>query len=85
MNSDSQSPTFFLADTEVVHCPTPCKAVCKLGSNNLCDGCGRTIEEISQWRAMSDTEKWKVIDRIRTTKAQSEELELLNLCPQKLI
>ena len=37
------------------------------------------------WRAMSDTEKWKVIERIRTTKAQSEELELLNLCPQKLI
>ena len=34
---------------------------------------------------MSDTEKWKVIERIRTTKAQSEELELLNLCPQKLI
>ena len=85
MNSDSQSSTFFLADTEVAHCPTPCKAVCKLGSNNLCDGCGRTIEEISHWRAMSDTEKWKVIERIRTTKAQSEELELLNLCPQKLI
>jgi len=35
---------------------TPCIKICKL-QDNYCIGCHRTIEEITQWRHLTDDEK----------------------------
>jgi predicted Fe-S protein YdhL (DUF1289 family) len=29
--------------------PSPCRDVCQLDGGGVCIGCGRTIEEISEW------------------------------------
>lgn len=29
---------------------SPCKALCKLTDDDICAGCNRTIEEITNWR-----------------------------------
>ena len=40
---------------------SPCVKICKVTLNNLCDGCFRTIEEISNWSSYSDIEKEIII------------------------
>lgn len=39
---------------------TPCEQVCKLNQNQICIGCGRSIEEITSWRYLSVAEKQQV-------------------------
>ena len=29
--------------------PSPCRSICRLGPDDVCDGCGRTINEIVSW------------------------------------
>jgi predicted Fe-S protein YdhL (DUF1289 family) len=37
---------------------TPCIKVCAIDAGTgLCAGCGRTIEEIARWAAMTDAER----------------------------
>lgn len=36
---------------------SPCVKICKVTKNNYCDGCFRSIEEISNWSKYSDKEK----------------------------
>ena len=36
---------------------SPCTSVCQLDADNLCIGCGRTIDEIMGWPRMSAPEK----------------------------
>ncbi|MGL4476032.1 MAG: DUF1289 domain-containing protein [Shewanella sp.] len=36
---------------------TPCISLCGLNSDGFCRGCARTIDEISQWRLLSDEDK----------------------------
>ena len=37
---------------------TPCISVCRIDKDTRkCEGCGRTIEEISQWSKMSDEDR----------------------------
>lgn len=43
---------------------SPCINICKLDKNNICIGCGRTIEEISNWLKLSNKEKQEVISRL---------------------
>ena len=38
---------------------SPCINVCKI-ENDVCVGCGRTLEEIAHWSEMTDTEKEQV-------------------------
>ena len=38
---------------------SPCINVCKI-ENDVCVGCGRTLEEIAHWSKMTDTEKEQV-------------------------
>lgn len=41
---------------------TPCVNICTLDrSSGLCVGCGRTIEEIARWSAMSAGERSRVM------------------------
>lgn len=44
---------------------SPCIDVCVL-EKNTCKGCGRTIQEIGSWRELSDEEKMKIIERLKT-------------------
>ena len=44
---------------------SPCIAVCALTSEGVCRGCGRTGQEIGQYRAASETERQAINDRAR--------------------
>ncbi|MFN3657962.1 MAG: DUF1289 domain-containing protein [Pseudolabrys sp.] len=44
---------------------TPCVKVCTLdGRARLCLGCGRTVEEIAGWSAMSAAERRRILDEL---------------------
>jgi predicted Fe-S protein YdhL (DUF1289 family) len=49
---------------------TPCIAICSTtNGDDICRGCGRTFEEVTNWVIMTDEEKavvWKRIDTERT-------------------
>ena len=48
--------------------PSPCVNVCKLDSDFVCEGCGRTIEEVLKWPEYTDKQKQAVLDRLFGTK-----------------
>ena len=48
--------------------PSPCVNVCKLDSDFICEGCGRTIEEVLKWPEYTDKQKQAVLDRLFGTK-----------------
>ena len=42
---------------------SPCTKNCSLNtSTNICEGCGRTLDEIVEWTRMTDEEKQQVMD-----------------------
>ncbi|WP_334186997.1 DUF1289 domain-containing protein [Noviherbaspirillum sp.] len=43
---------------------TPCVAVCSTTFDDVCRGCGRTVDEVANWVFMTDEEKEKVWVRI---------------------
>jgi predicted Fe-S protein YdhL (DUF1289 family) len=44
---------------------SPCTNICTMSSDGkLCMGCGRTIEEITNWYYFSNEEKKKIIKKI---------------------
>lgn len=45
--------------------PSPCNGICTLDHNDVCQGCGRNVNEISSWRDMNDKEKIEVLKRIQ--------------------
>ncbi len=42
---------------------SPCVRLCTLDEQDVCVGCGRTIQEITGWSAMSEPEKLATLDR----------------------
>jgi uncharacterized protein len=44
--------------------PSPCRATCRLGADSVCDGCGRTIREISEWIELGVEARRHVMDRV---------------------
>ena len=50
---------------------SPCVNICKL-VNNICKGCSRTIEEISNWTRYSDSEKKLVLELIKIRNLKKE-------------
>ncbi|MEM9532711.1 MAG: DUF1289 domain-containing protein [Pseudomonadota bacterium] len=44
---------------------SPSVSVCKLDSQRVCVGCGRTADEITRWLAMSDDERAAVMQRVK--------------------
>jgi len=45
---------------------SPCVAVCKIDyESGYCIGCNRTIEEITDWSSMNDSNKKKVLIRVK--------------------
>ena len=43
---------------------TPCVAVCSTLFDDVCRGCGRTADEVSQWVVMTNEQKDLVWERI---------------------
>jgi len=44
---------------------TPCINVCKIDPRTrLCEGCGRTLDEIARWGSMSDAERTRVMSAL---------------------
>ena len=44
---------------------SPCTKNCFLNtSTNICEGCGRTLDEIVEWTRMTDDEKQQVMIRL---------------------
>ena len=39
--------------------PSPCKGICNLdfATHTICQGCGRHVDDIREWRTYTDTEK----------------------------
>ncbi|MCC7229011.1 MAG: DUF1289 domain-containing protein [Fimbriimonadaceae bacterium] len=44
--------------------PSPCRNICRLDDEDVCEGCHRTIDEITRWPQMSDEEKRSILARI---------------------
>ena len=50
----------------MINLPSPCISICKLNkSTGFCDGCFRTINEISQWPSMTDVERMSLLETLR--------------------
>ncbi|MDG9783817.1 DUF1289 domain-containing protein [Metapseudomonas otitidis] len=43
--------------------PSPCVHVCALDDDDTCLGCQRSIDEISRWGRMDNTERREVLAR----------------------
>ena len=42
---------------------SPCKSVCRY-ENEVCVGCGRTVDEVVGWYDMTDVDKQAVLNRL---------------------
>lgn len=45
---------------------SPCVRVCRLGPDDRCEGCGRTVAEIRQWAGMTRDQRWEIMKRLAT-------------------
>ncbi|TNF55429.1 MAG: DUF1289 domain-containing protein [Burkholderiales bacterium] len=45
--------------------PSPCVRNCCLDQNDICLGCGRSIEEITRWGNASAEEKQEILEKAR--------------------
>lgn len=44
---------------------SPCRKVCRIEpAQSLCEGCGRTLDEIARWGQMSEADKAPVWERL---------------------
>lgn len=42
---------------------SPCVGVCTIAPDNLCEGCFRSLDEISQWAQMSNQQRRETVSR----------------------
>ena len=47
----------------MIELASPCVNVCKV-EDNVCIGCGRTLEEIAHWTAMTNEERQEINERV---------------------
>jgi predicted Fe-S protein YdhL (DUF1289 family) len=50
---------------------SPCMAVCALDEHDVCIGCYRTGEEITDWGEMDNTKKSEVLKNVAKREAES--------------
>jgi len=69
MNSDSSKPQIqdgsYSLSTGDDESDSPCIGVCTTLYDEICQGCGRTLSEVSNWVFLSDEEKALVWKRVR--------------------
>ena len=45
---------------------SPCVDICKIDQESkVCLGCNRTIEEITNWSSLNDSEKKKILTKVK--------------------
>ena len=49
---------------------TPCRSICHM-ENDICLGCGRTLEQIAQWLYITDEEREQVLDQLKNNETYS--------------
>ena len=57
---------------------SPCNKICTIDSaSRLCVGCGRTLDEIARWTALSDGERARIMAELpqRLQRAQAGAIE----------
>ena len=63
MTKDSSFP-IHVARQPNATAESPCVKVCQLDLDDRCRGCGRTLDEISRWSAMTIAERMAVNQRV---------------------
>ena len=43
---------------------SPCRQICRMGDDDRCDGCGRSLREVGAWLGMSDHARRTVMNRV---------------------
>jgi predicted Fe-S protein YdhL (DUF1289 family) len=56
---------------------SPCIQVCTLDDDQVCIGCGRTVDDIIAWTRLTDPQKWDVI--ARSAQRKSDRAQQVNL------
>ena len=49
---------------------TPCKRICVVVDAKLCEGCGRTWEELRDWSFYSDKQREEIMERLKHFKSK---------------
>ena len=44
---------------------SPCVGVCQVDGEDVCLGCGRTIDEIASWSQLDHADQKRVVERAR--------------------
>jgi predicted Fe-S protein YdhL (DUF1289 family) len=56
---------------------SPCNKICKIdAATGLCIGCLRTSVEVSNWPALTDNQKWWILDDIALVRSQVYNFDL---------
>ena len=58
----------FLAFTPLPAVESPCVSICRM-KDGLCEGCGRTLNEIAEWSMASDDRRREILARIAAAQA----------------
>lgn len=58
----------FLAFTPLPGVESPCVSICRM-KDGLCEGCGRTLDEIAEWSLASDDRRREILARIAAAQA----------------
>jgi uncharacterized protein len=52
--------------------PSPCNSVCRMDARTgWCEGCLRTLDEITAWSAMHDADKRVLLEALARRRAQA--------------
>lgn len=64
---------------------TPCIGICSTAlGDQVCKGCKRFAEEVTQWNGYTDSERWAVLNRLDELLIQSVQLKLTLLDETRL-
>lgn len=61
--SASEDEDDFLDFTPVPAVDSPCVSICRM-KDGLCEGCGRTLDEIAEWSTATDDRRRAILARI---------------------
>jgi predicted Fe-S protein YdhL (DUF1289 family) len=64
------SPKSYMPPPPPTGTPSPCVRLCTLNEQDICVGCGRTLDDIKAWSTMSEPEKAACVARARFTLAR---------------
>ena len=58
----------FLAFPPLPAVESPCISICRM-KDGLCEGCGRTLDEIAEWSTAGDDRRREILARIAAAQA----------------